>query len=238
MSQFNVYDIFGYLLPGALVVAVFFFALSGVVSPLPDLLSIEGSLALVVLAYLAGHFLRASIGEWIKSTRPSEWLLSDEEDQKEAKFTQAIKEEIRLAISATFSPGSPMVAGAQQQYFDLAYALIVAKNCAGNVPIYNSLYALYRGLIAACWLSLVILPSFVVLAIVFAWALHQPLSGSWLGLSIVLFFLLLYLAGFPKKMTERRKLETPLGEQLDVYTNRFAKGVYECFLAWYCTQNN
>ena len=75
MSQFNVYDIFGYLLPGAVVVGVLLF----VFSPFDDLSSagsFGGGLAMLLACYMAGHLLHATVGQLISAVRPSAELLS------------------------------------------------------------------------------------------------------------------------------------------------------------------
>ena len=75
MSQFNVYDIFGYLLPGTAVAGVFLF----VVGPFVDLTgmsSLGGGVAMLLGCYLVGHVLRSTIGQAVKPIQPSPELLS------------------------------------------------------------------------------------------------------------------------------------------------------------------
>ena len=218
MSQFNVYDIFGYLLPGSVVVGVVLF----VFWPFADLdgmSSLADGLAMLLGCYVLGHILRATIGQYVKSIKPSRQLLSP----ASTIFSAPQKERIIRALNTSFSLGLPAQPDGdqQQEAFSLAYAAIVQNDVAGYVPLYNSLYALYRGLLAASMLASIILAVNVCYWIGrgFPPTLHDHTS-------VVLVLLFSYLAwGGPR-------LKSPLRVQFDSYAQSFAIGVYRNFLAW------
>ncbi len=223
MNQFNVYDIFGYLLPGALVVIVSLVAFSQYVS-----ISLQPTLGesaiLVVVCYIVGHFVRASVADRIKGLKPSAEILAPDD----RTFPDEIKTRIIESLAGVFSVSQtshPDLAKEQQYYFDLAYALIVQKNAAGYTPIYNSLYALYRGLLAASGLS-----SMIVIGSLFVLLRSANLTPERLVLHLVSFGILAYLTwGLPFIVP------SPLRKQFDRYARLFAASVYRNFLVWYQT---
>ena len=225
MSQFNVYDIFGYLLPGAVVVVVCLAAFSQYV-PISLQPTLGESAVLIVVCYIVGHFLRASIADKIKAVRPSEDILS----AGNRTFTEEIKSQIGDGLVSIFSAPSSRsysLTNDQQQYFNLAYALIVQKNAAGYTPIYNSLYALYRGLLAASGLSS------VIVIVSFSFSLCSGPDFQRVILHLLSFVVLGYLTwGVPF-----RNKKSPLRTQFDKYSELFAASVYRNFLVWYQTRD-
>ena len=223
MSQFNVYDIFGYLLPGAVVVGVLLF----VFSPFDDLSSagsFGGGLAMLLACYVAGHLLHATVGQRISAVRPSAELLSPDCFE----FSPQQKTTITRALNSTFELDLPSDPNEEQQQaaFDLAYATVIQHDAAGYVPLYNSLHALYLGLLAASRVS------FVVLAVDLAYFLGR--SFEWtldLALYGIAVLFVSYLAWSIPLMKP-----SPLRRQFDHYAGIFAISVYRNFLVWHRTK--
>jgi hypothetical protein len=205
--------------PGAAVVGALLFVLS----PFTDLSTVGsfgGGLALLLGCYIVGHVLRATVGEWVKPVKPSAELLSSGSEA----FSAVEKARIVRTLNSAFTLDLPEEPNDKQQQaaFDLAYTTIVQHNVAGYVPLYNSLYALYRGLLAASWVSWVIVSAHLAYWVGrgFPITLHT-------GTSVVLFVVLFLLSwGVPGLQP------SPLRKQLDRYARTFALAVYRNFLVW------
>ena len=190
------------------------------------------------VCYLLGHVLRATTGEEIRSRKYSEKLLapSDESPPETKVFSEELKRQIVEALVQTFRPQlSPQdlqsSSGTQQEFFDLAYALVIQRNLAGYTSLYNSLYALYRGLLAGSrWGGFL---SFVYLLFYLLWWLCRGVFQVQLVTFLVLLPIFAYL-GYGNPL--RTNQESPLKKQFERYARLFAASVYRSFLSWYLTQ--
>ncbi|MDA1189893.1 MAG: hypothetical protein O2854_09515, partial [Chloroflexi bacterium] len=190
--------------------------------------SLGEGVAVLLACYVLGHALRATISEHIKSTKPSRELLSPRTETSDASkiFSAPQKERIIRVLNSSFSLDLPAQPNGdqQQEAFRLAYTAIVQNDVAGYVPLYNSLYALYRGLLAASMLSSAIL---AVSLISWAYRIGRGVPLTAHAYATAVFFLLFtYLAwGGPR-------LKSPLLVQFNSYAQSFAKSVYVNFLVW------
>ena len=114
----------------------------------------------------------------------------------------------------------------QQELFDFAYTLVIQMGVAGYVPLYNSLYALYRGMIPAARWAVTLSAIFLSLYLIDI----LYLGRSDLNLLSVLFAVFLPLfswLGWGK----------PLKNRFDDFAKRFAVSVYRNFWSWYITSS-
>lgn len=111
IERFNFYDIYGYLIPGALLIAVLWFphAVWQDIAPSEE---ISAALAMVVAAYVCGHILQIVAARALPSSElvhgkdrpPSDLLLSETHRRAfPAEFRRKVIDTIRyrLAIDAT-----------------------------------------------------------------------------------------------------------------------------------------
>ena len=240
MSQFNVYDIFGYMLPGSVVVGVLLF----VVWPFADLSnmsSLGGGVAMLLGCYVVGHVLQATVGQTVKGIVVSKYLLSstpangaDTQKEKISKiFSHLQKANIIELLNSVFNlelPAEPS-ADEQQKAFDLAYAAIIQHGVAGYVPLYLSLYALYRGLLVSSIVSCVILAANVV------YYIGRGFPSTLHAYVMVVLLVLFSCLCVPHPWQTESALTGPrhqssLRIQFDKYAKEFAVGVYLNFLVW------
>ena len=161
MQRFNFLDLFGYLIPGAVLLVLLWmpYGLTTGVWPTSELLS--GVLALGV-AYVLGHVLQGlahfafpskdSTGRY-----PSDWLL---DDQDKRAFPAAVRQVLSLLVAKRFGicvRGNGLadegVRYRRASIFHLCRGALIQKGVAGYVEQYQGMYFLTRGLAAAFALS-------------------------------------------------------------------------------------
>ncbi len=192
IKQFNFYDIYGYLLPGMLLLGLFWLPFGILTQSWPNQ-DISNALFFAVLAYILGHILQTIANSLVPSTAPddkneqrfpSDFLL----DKSNLKFSEDFKSRLAKQVSAMFGldmgagqDGDGKIAASRnrQTAFFQARSYLLAKKLAHYVEQFEGLYAMMRGL--AC--------SFLAGAIYLAgWGLS--FHRSWCRLSTVLAALL------------------------------------------------
>jgi hypothetical protein len=147
-SLFTLYDLLGFLLPGALVVGGTYWAVEGI----PSEPGAAGAIALVAAFFIAGELVQGVAVLWERvywkrhGGWPSTKLLSDA-DGDLRRLTRA-----RLALET----GDEVDNLAPTTIFELARAELRRQQLDGRAELMNARYALARGLVtASAYLSLV-----------------------------------------------------------------------------------
>jgi len=166
-TKFNFYDFVGYVIPGALLLGLLYWAsISFFALPLTVKVdSIGESILFVASSYFAGHLVQA-LGNVLEAREVKKWggwysvqFLRD----SDTHYTPQFKREIKRIAEKMFglSPEAETTNSVSkdkryQEIFNLCYALIVQEGAATHTEIFNGIYSLYRGMLAAVWIGLVI----------------------------------------------------------------------------------
>lgn len=161
IKQFNFYDIYGYVFPGLLLVALLWFPVGLICQSWPEK-DIESAAFLTVAAYIAGFFMQ-SIATIVvpskvkangKLRSPSELYLDHSDKQFSAAFKADLaaqaKTEFNLELSVDRdADGAGDVSKTRQDAFFQARAYLVANDAARYVEQFQGLYVMSRGFACA-----------------------------------------------------------------------------------------
>ena len=159
IKQFNFYDIYGYLLPGTLLLALFWLPF-GIMSNTWPNQDLSKTVFLAVAAYILGHLIQSIANSMVPSKLmdekmqlrfPSELYL----DKTSSKFSDDFKARLRdqvgdflkldLRVEADGS-GKDETSKTRQAAFFQARTYLLSKKSAHYVEQFEGLYALMRGL--------------------------------------------------------------------------------------------
>jgi hypothetical protein len=196
-DKFNVYDLFGYVIPGAIVVlALYWVGTTGLGLALPPLGSdLASSFVFLGVSYLAGHLIQA-FGEWWEGRlcnreggRLSERLLLPANAPHwvdKHGFSTEFKN--RIIGHGTTVFGVPDPGGApdpgtaktwRQELFNLCYALVVQEDAAQHTEVFLAINGLSRGVYMASVVGF--LASGVIVGKQVVWELSHQAGGPWTG---------------------------------------------------------
>jgi hypothetical protein len=188
-ERFNFYDIYGYLLPGLLLLALFWlpFGLGGLAWPNEE---VSKALLLLFSAYIVGHLLQSLALVIVPSKfrdenkvlrNPSSILL----DETNGRFTKNFKEDLGARIRDEFGLDvlgtSEEVLKNRDTTLFQARAYLIRKKAASYVEQFQGLYAMLRGLGCAFFLGSVYLIGWVLS---FHWKVECLGFGIWLLLLV------------------------------------------------------
>jgi hypothetical protein len=238
-NKFNFYDFIGYVIPGMLACIFLYWLLVGILS-LPievELKSLGESILFLGLAYFFGHLVQA-YGNSIETEAVKKWggwfsdqLMRDDNSY----FTPSFKTDLRSAMKKVF--GDPTDVGGddqnqkarRQELFNLCYSLIVQEGAALHTEIFNGVYSLYRGMLAATNIgiitSVIIIIKHLIILILNCFKISVPSSPIWtfsgfhlgIGIGALLLFLLIH---------------HPLEARFERFAQHFANSVYRSFYVW------
>lgn len=176
ISKFNFYDLYGYLLPGLVLLSLLLLPL-GVVYGLPS--GNEGVLALlgIPLAYVAGHVIRVIGGDVLPSGMPckrgrcypSEILL----EAADSNFSGKFKENLIKKIVADFDLDASQL-DQRKDAFLLCRSVLIKSGAVSYGEQFEGMYSLSRGVTVACligsahglgWLSAAYVPSSLAIGV-------------------------------------------------------------------------
>ena len=158
-KQFNFYDFYGYLLPGMLLLGLFWLPVGVLTQTWPDQ-DLSKALFLAALAYIVGHLLQTVAISVVPSTAvdsakrqrmPSDLLL----DTNNSKFSEDVKERLSKQVKELFGldlgvtqdwDGKNDISKNRQTAFFQARSYLIAKKAAQYAEQYQGLYAMMRGL--------------------------------------------------------------------------------------------
>ena len=189
IDRFNFYDIYGYLLPGTLLLGIFWFPFGLGTGSLPAK-EVSTTLLLLALGYIAGHLLQTLASVVVSSDiadahgmrrAPSNVLL----DASSTKFSQEFKAGLAAKVKAAFGLevlGDRADAQANRNAaFMQARAYLIRNKAANYVEQFEGLYAMMRGLGCAFFLGFAYLLGW---GLSFHWQVSLLGAGLWCGLMI------------------------------------------------------
>lgn len=162
IKQFNFYDIYGYLLPGMLLLGLFWLPFGLLTQSWPKQ-EVSDALFLAVMAYILGHILQTIANTAVPSTVPdgmsvqrfpSDLFL----DKSNSKFSADFKTRLAKQVSTLFGldvgagqdgDGKSAVSANRQTAFFQARSFLIARKSAHYVEQFEGLYAMMRGLSCA-----------------------------------------------------------------------------------------
>lgn len=182
IKQFNFYDIYGYLLPGTVLLGLLWIPIGIASNSWPEQ-DLSKALFLAALSYIAGHLIQAvaqnavpSNVMWDADSKkwkfPSERLLDTSEitlsEDFKSRLSDQVKKEfgIDLLVSAN-SAGS--ISRNRRTAFFQARSSLLARKTAQYVEQFQGLYAMMRGLACAFLVGAAYLGGWWVGTSPFAW---------------------------------------------------------------------
>jgi hypothetical protein len=159
IKQFNFYDIYGYLLPGTLLLGLFWLPVGILTHNWPSQ-DISNALFMVVLAYITGHLLQtiaisvvpSTVADSNKRQRvPSDLIL----DNSYAKFGKDFKKRLSKQVRKLFGlalevaqdgNGEDEISRNRQSAFFQARSYLIAKKSAQYTEQFEGIYGMMRGL--------------------------------------------------------------------------------------------
>lgn len=159
IKQFNFYDIYGYLLPGILLLGLFWLPIGVLTQTWPSQ-DISNAMFMVVLAYIVGHLLQtiaisvvpSTVADSNKRQRvPSDLIL----DQSHAKLGKDFKKRLSKQVRKLFvlnleiaqdGDGEDEISRNRQSAFFQARSYLIAKKSAHYAEQFEGIYGMMRGL--------------------------------------------------------------------------------------------
>jgi hypothetical protein len=215
LERFNFYDIYAYLIPGFVVLGLWWlpYFLSG--GSLPEG-SISEGLAIVAVAYMAGHVLQTFAKElwsssvaWLGGKRvyPTRALLDDQNTVFSAAMKMKVKERVAADFQIDFAQ-----AGAYEDAWRLCRTALKSRKAASYVEQYHGMYNFMKGVATAFAYAA---PYYVGWAIGTTWELDkysldvpQRYTRGWI-LGVLVVVLLLGMSLF-KSMRRRAFTAVPI----------------------------
>lgn len=162
LDRFNFFDVYAYLLPGAVAIALAWLPYVLLGADLPSG-AVSGALALLGAAYMAGHALQtlasdlwASNVVWLGGKRelPSHALLDVSDKTLSPKVKSGLIEHLRDVLKIDVSAGTPEeVRNARNDAFRMCRTLVKRDRGASYAEQYQGLYNLMRGSATALLLA-------------------------------------------------------------------------------------
>jgi len=236
IKQFNFYDIYGYLLPGMLLLGVLW-APVGLITHLPPSKDLSDTVLVAALAYIAGHLVRVVSASVVPSTiidsRLQRRVMSDyllDKSNTDAKWAPNFKVCLQRQVQELFNisleldkdgDGANEISKNRNTAFFQARSYLIAKDSAAYVEQFEGMYSMMRGL-GCC---------FYVGAVYFAgWWISFYSKNDWVVWGMAAVTLLgvvgtLWFSLRPKLTTPRQKLAAIWMWLLSFYGVGFWMGV-------------
>ena len=187
MDRFNFYDIYGFVLPGTLLIAIFWLPFGLATSSLPSS-EISTTLLLLVLAYITGQLLQMFAGVVVPSKvrdaqknlrQRSNMMLDATNETFSEDFKKHLGDQIKTAFSVQIIPDDEDSIRNRDSAFMQARTYLLQNKTTGYVEQFEGLYAMMRGFACAF---------FVGCAYLVGWGLsfHWQVQGMPLGVWLVL----------------------------------------------------
>ncbi|MBI3766498.1 MAG: hypothetical protein HY277_08365 [Ignavibacteriales bacterium] len=238
-NKFNFYDFVGYIIPGLLACTFLYWLVIGFFSlPLVvEVKSVGESILYLGLAYFFGHIVQV-YGNSVEKKAVKKWGGWFSEQfmrDNNTYFTPSFRSELRSSMKTVF--GEPTNVGGddqkqadrRQELFNLCYSLIVQEKAASHTEIFNGIYSLCRGMLAATDLgvitSVVIIAKYAIILLLPCFKFTFQPTPFWsfsdlhlgLGIGALISFLM---------------IRRPLQARLKEFGERFADSVYRSFYVW------
>ncbi len=151
IERFNLYDVYGYLIPGLVALGCGFLPFFLVKSQLPQV-ELTSALAAVLVGYVVGHLLQALAltvvpSKFARSRYPSDIFL----DANDQTFSLVVKTQIREQVKKHLGielkeDDTPQL---RKDTFSLCRRILLQKKITSYSEHFEGLYAMNRGLLAA-----------------------------------------------------------------------------------------
>jgi hypothetical protein len=185
IERFNFYDLYGYVIPGFVLIALFCvpFGLAGRGWPSTELAS---AVAALTVSYVAGIVLQAVGTDALpsksrdankKQRYPSNVILDDDDPS----FSQEFKANLQVLIQKDFGLAATADDSNRAEAFRACLAALLANKAAGYAEQFQGLYSLCRGLLLSIGLAI---PFFLGWAI----GVFHSLLLDWDGWSVIVAF--------------------------------------------------
>ncbi len=161
IKQFNFYDIYGYLLPGMLLLGILWLPI-GMVTGLPPSKDISEAVYVAALAYIVGHLVRAVSSSVVPSTvsdsHSQQRVMSDyllDNSNTDSKWAPNFKLRLQGQVQALFNislqvendgDGVNAISKDRNTAFFQARAYLIAKDAAAYAEQFEGMYSMMRGL--------------------------------------------------------------------------------------------
>jgi hypothetical protein len=153
IKQFNFYDIYGYLIPGMLLLGVLWVPIGLTMKTVPEQ-DLSKALFLAVLAYVIGHLLRTVSSALVPSTLDGRVISDQLLDKSDRRWTKEFKELLEKQVKPFGLPlnvdrdgtGSDETSENRKAAFFQARAYLIAKKAAAYAEQFEGLYSMMRGL--------------------------------------------------------------------------------------------
>lgn len=159
IDKFNFYDVYGYVLPGAVFLAVLWAPFGLVQGAWPPVASWSSALIVGAITYIAGHLLQNVATNAIPSRRttkrnryPSEIYL----DSSDHEIPEDAKKKIKKLVLDQFGidlqvdqVGDPQIDRARNSAFLLARQVLIQGKAVSYAEQFQGMYTLTRGLFSA-----------------------------------------------------------------------------------------
>lgn len=189
IERFNFYDVYGYFIPGALLIAVIWFPHALIAGPPPA--DLAAAALGIIAAYVAGHVLQIVAAKVLTSWEvvdgefraPSELQLSE----AHSRLSKDLREKVAAKIKERFGLGVEDSKNRLNAFY-LCRNSVISSKTASYVEQFEGMYVLMRGISAAAAvgtayiagrLSAAILPGEVTPAIMFLLVLTTIGIGSY-----------------------------------------------------------
>jgi hypothetical protein len=187
--KFNFYDIYGFAIPGFLLLALLWLPFGLIENRWPDA-EFSSALVGVILAYIAGHVLQTVARNVIPSNFlggrfPSSVFL-DKEDST-FTFTANFKERLALQINRAFDLDVSYESsdGVRGDAFFLCRSALIKSKTVVYAEQFEGLYALMRGLSAAFGIAVVYYIGWAYSGLLHRFAPSAFGSWQWSGLAVL-----------------------------------------------------
>jgi len=244
-NKFNFYDFIGYVIPGSLGCVFLYWFSEGFFgfSLHLEVKSIGESILFLGLAYFIGHLIQ-TYGNAIEKSAVRGWggwfseqFLRDDNSYYTPVFKSALRESMKTVFgeSAELGTNDETQRTRRQELFNLCYTLIVQEGAALHTEIFNGVYSLYRGMIAATNIgiivSAVITAKHILLLLLPLLTISVPSSPFWFFSD---FHLGVGIGAFISSILIRR----PMKERFKRFAQHFANSVYRSFYVWFKRQSH
>lgn len=160
IKQFNFYDIYGYLLPGTLLLALFWLPFGILSNKWPNQ-DLSKTVFLAAAAYILGHLIQSIASSMVPSKLkdenmrlrfPSDLYLDKTNSKFSDDFKARLREQVKdflgldLRVDTDGLGGKDVTSTTRQDAFFQARTYLLSKKSAHYVEQFEGLYALMRGL--------------------------------------------------------------------------------------------
>ncbi|MDQ5823412.1 MAG: hypothetical protein M3441_04260 [Chloroflexota bacterium] len=244
-DKFDIYDLLGYIIPGALALGLLYWFSTGFLAltwPL-ELNSLGESLVLIVVGYFFGQIVQA-VGHKLSRRYIEKWggyfsqqFVHPDNTTFSAEFKKQVQQCAEEAFGIPYAPpdaNEKIQVAQRQEIYQLCYTLVMAEKLGQRAQLFIGTYGLYRGLIVVGWMGVAVSAAIALKQITICLLLARNVSAPYLGLpgdrfwgydELQLFLGVVALPFFA--------LAIPLlKERLKTFAEHYAAEVYRTFYVW------